>query len=370
MFIRKCSNILIVSLIVASASSLLAQGKATPKAQTSAADKNEPSAPTSPKTAEPVSAQPSVSSTQPQLPAPSVPAESLNKVESTVEAPKAKVSSAQVGEKSAPEPALTSVQQPPTSPSPVLSSKEPTEPPQSTRFLERIKGPNAKPNPPTIAPAPPRPVRSAGSSLALAIVFERSWANDRGYDVFGDRSRVRQVGLWVAHDIWSISQRVIVAAEAGWVGWDETSDYLDTDVETKLTTGSLHVGANIRYTLEPWLQPHLRLAVGVSFLEMKIESIEDSSAATFSDRRVLPFGSLGGGLFLRTPTRLFENKRGNFASLSLGVLVEGGYTLAGAASFSLKPKEHSKEDIEINSADLGKLNRSGGYVRISLVVRF
>lgn len=366
MFMRKCLNILIVTLVVASASSLLAQGKAVPKVQTSAADKNEASAPVSKKAAEPVSAQPSATSMQPQPPAASVPAEG----ESKVDAPKAKASSAAVGEQAAPDSASTSGQQLPTSASPVLLLKAPPEPPQSTRFLERSEVPNAKPNPPTIAPAPPRPIRSAGAPLALAVVFERSWANDQGYDLFGGKSKIRQFGLWVAHDIWSMSPRVILAAEAGWAGWDEKSDYLDTDVETQLTTGSLHLGANIRYTLEPWLQPQLRVAAGVSFLEMKIASIEDNSSVTFSDRAVLPFLSLGGGVLLRTPTRLFESKTGNFASLSMGVLVEGGYTLAGVGSFSLNPEAHSDEDIEIRSVDLGKLDRSGGYLRISVVVRF
>jgi hypothetical protein len=49
-------------------------------------------------------------------------------------------------------------------------------------------------------------------------------------------------------------------------------------------------------------------------------------------------------------------------------LVEGGYLLTPAASFKLKPKRDS--DIDQQAIDLGKIARSGAYLRILAVARF
>jgi hypothetical protein len=154
------------------------------------------------------------------------------------------------------------------------------------------------------------------------------------------------------------------------MGWDERSDYLDGQIDTQLVTSSIHLGLTLRYAIEPWLQPQVRAAAGLSVLEMRLKCMENNERTEFDDKDLSPFASVGGGLFLRTPTRLFETQNGDFASLSLGVLVEGGYTLAQAASFSLQPKDDRTNAITLKSAELGKLDRSGPYLRISLVVRF
>jgi hypothetical protein len=230
----------------------------------------------------------------------------------------------------------------------------------------------AEPRPAVKSPAAAEPIihRPAGAALAIALVYERAWVDDRGYGLFGDRNRVRQFGVWVGHDFWSLTDRLIMAGEAGWAAWDERSDYWEEQLETSLVTSSLHVGVSLRYVLEPWLQPQLRAAVGLSVLELELKSLENDLETKFLDRHLMPFASVGAGIFLRTPTRLLESKNGDFASLSMGVLVEGGYTLTGSAPFSLKPKDRPKQAISLKSADLGSVDRSGPYVRISLVVRF
>jgi len=241
---------------------------------------------------------------------------------------------------------------------------------QPVRFLERTGQPGPLATPPKPLPLPPRVHRSAGAPIAIALVYDRAWSKDKGFDLFGDKNRLKQFGVWASYDIWSLSKRAIVAAEVGWSGWVEKSHEMDGALGTQLGMSRVHIGANLRYVIEPWLQPHLRVAAGGSFLDIEIRSTENNLDTTFRDWHFAPFASIGAGFLLRTPTRLFESRSGDFASLSMGVLLEGGYLLSGAPSFSLKPKDRPDNLIALTSADLGKLDCSAGYFRISLVVRF
>jgi hypothetical protein len=92
---------------------------------------------------------------------------------------------------------------------------------------------------------------------------------------------------------------------------------------------------------------------------------------TFEDSGFAPFGSLGLGFTLRTPTRMFETHRGQLASLSLGLMVEAGYTLSAPLALSLHDDDAEDDgDIALTDAELGELQRSGPYLRFSLVTRF
>ena len=95
----------------------------------------------------------------------------------------------------------------------------------------------------------------------------------------------------------------------------------------------------------------------------------DATTQHFEDDGIAPFGSAGLGLTLRTPTRTFEDRRGNLASLSFGLMIEGGYTLSAPLDFKLDGPGPRKSDITLSEADLGELDRSGPYVRVSLVGR-
>jgi hypothetical protein len=58
------------------------------------------------------------------------------------------------------------------------------------------------------------------------------------------------------------------------------------------------------------------------------------------------------------------------ASLSVGLLLEGGYTLVGPASLALDPTDTPSQAIDLQEPTLGELNRAGPYIRTSLVIRF
>ena len=89
------------------------------------------------------------------------------------------------------------------------------------------------------------------------------------------------------------------------------------------------------------------------------------------DRQAFAEGSLGGGVFLRTPgLRLWQGASAPFFGL-VGNL-EGGYALATSSDFSLhsSPPSTSTTPIPTNSVPIGTVGRSAPYLRFSLGIAF
>jgi len=141
---------------------------------------------------------------------------------------------------------------------------------------------------------------------------------------------------------------------------------------TKLTTHVAYAGATMRWVLLDWMQPHLRLAGGAAIIDAQLQAagntFHDGAGGVFEDM-ISPYGSAGLGFLLRTPTRLFENRRGRYASLSFGLMVEGGYTLAAPVDVALEGPKPGARGIPVAEPELGELERSGPYIRVSLVGR-
>jgi hypothetical protein len=67
---------------------------------------------------------------------------------------------------------------------------------------------------------------------------------------------------------------------------------------------------------------------------------------------------------------MFETRRGEMAPLSVGVMVEGGYTLAAPLEMKVNGSGPDDRDIALIESDIHDLDRSGPFMRMSLVVRF
>ena len=244
------------------------------------------------------------------------------------------------------------------------------------RFLQRIGGQpryfpeqrtEARPEGPPlrIEPEPARVRGDAGAAIAIGLALEQDWNLDQGYDLFGEDEVAPRIALWFAHDLLALGERTILAGEIGvGSGRDTTSGEFD-GMETTLRNTRLQVAAYLRHLIWPVFQPHLRLAGHVAFVEAELDFGDEK----YADDGVSGGGSLGAGFTVGTPTRLFENHQGEFASLSIGVLLEGGYLLASPVSFDLVADEPA-DRIEVRTASLGELALSGPYFRSSFLVRF
>jgi hypothetical protein len=224
----------------------------------------------------------------------------------------------------------------------------------------------------------PEPVHGdAGAPFAVGISLDSSFYPDPSYDVYADDDATARYGLWVAYDVAMLRSDAIVAVELGY-GKESEDEHVLGGLTTHLDTHLAHAGVQLRWVPLAILQPHARLAGGAAFLDADLREdnavYEDGSTGIFDgelfDSLVSPFASLGLGVTLRTPTRLFEDRQGRLASLSAGIMLEGGYTLAAPVDVALDGPGPSDQGIALAEPGLGELERSGPYVRGSVVIRF
>lgn len=215
--------------------------------------------------------------------------------------------------------------------------------------------------------APARRHGDAGAPFAIGASWESPWYTRPSYDLFSDKDVASRFGLWAAYDVASLRSDLIAALELGW-GREHTNDdaLLGGSLSSELTTDAFYGGAQLRWVPASWFQPHARLAGGAALVNMALHA----SSTEFKDRGLAPFASLGLGCTFRTPSRLFEDSQGKLAPLSLGLMLEGGYTLAAPLDLSAGGPGAGARGIALTDAKLGRLDRSGPYLRASFVVRF
>ncbi len=217
------------------------------------------------------------------------------------------------------------------------------------------------------APQPEREYGDAGAAIAVAVSLETPWNHDIGFDLFSDDDVSTRFGLWATYDLLAIHDDVFVAAGAGvdFESLDE-NDLLSGQLNTDLDAVIGYATAVVRYVPVAWLQPHVRLSGGAERVIVKL----DFAGERFRDEGTLPFASLGAGITLRSPTRMFESRRGTFAALSFGLMIEGGYALVSPLQVTLDGEGPAERDIALEESELGELERSGPFMRVSLVARF
>jgi hypothetical protein len=214
--------------------------------------------------------------------------------------------------------------------------------------------------PPQLHPIEPARHGDATDPFALGIGGNMLWHRDHDYALTEQR-RTGAFDIFATYDVWTPVPALVVAAG---VSLRHESRTIDLDYDLRQNTIQAELMARLVAT--PWLHPHVRVAVGGVITNF---SRTDSAASVkYEDSSGGVASTFGAGFTLRTPPRLFETHRGRMASLSMGVLVEGGYALNQDAQLDAKPTQAS--EIERATFSLGTLDRSAGYLRIAAVIRF
>jgi hypothetical protein len=220
---------------------------------------------------------------------------------------------------------------------------------------------------PAAPPPPLEPIVHGNATPAIAIGLEVDaiFHQDIGFRLFDERRASPRFALFLGHDLASLTPRLILSGDVGFGFEDsEGDDLFAGSGKALLHTKTLHAALSLRWNISNVFAPHLRLAGGVSAVELELELEEHEH-----DNAVSPFGSLGAGFFVHTPPRVFETRNGKLASLSLGLLFEAGYALRAPVDFALTA-HGGAHSIEIVNAKLGRLDLSGAYVRSAVVLRF
>jgi hypothetical protein len=201
----------------------------------------------------------------------------------------------------------------------------------------------------------------------LALSLDSVFYTDSGYDLFDDDNVASRLGVWAGYDLVQLTPRAVLAVELGFGAEAQEQPIWDGVLVTTFESQTFSAGASVRYALFSWLDPQLRASAGVTRVAFELDTLGDSG--TFDDHAASAFGALGAGVMLHTPAAMLENRRGEFASFSFGVLIEGGYALR--SSVDVNPTQATSDHaIPITQAALGELALSGPYVRSSVLVRF
>lgn len=204
-------------------------------------------------------------------------------------------------------------------------------------------------------------------TVGLGLVI-RGYRDD-DYGLFSDDNSTAGPEVFVSLDVLEPVPRWLLAAEVGY-GYegDSANGLVGGILDTTLDTHHVHAGANLRFKLLSFLQPHVRLIGGISYAESRIDHRRSGLRANADDTSL--FLRAGLGVTLRSkPGHLGAgpfDRRGQ-GSLSLGVRIEGGYTMAQVMRVDLEQDNPPAEAVATRDADLGGFRRSGAYLQLSLI---
>jgi hypothetical protein len=220
-------------------------------------------------------------------------------------------------------------------------------------------------------PLPPQPERTedAGPTfsweplrLAVALEHRTSWLADDAAKRVAGTERSAAGGLSVQADVLRPRDQVVLRADLAWLNQTHSA-YLDGhSTSESLKRNVVALGASLRYDLWRWLAPFARVTAGLGWDKLTV--------ADLHDRQFFAQGTVGAGLFLRSPG--LHLWRGKHSAVGLVGQVEGGYALASGSDFVLHADARAAGDNPIPTGDvpLGRVSRSVPYLRVSLGLGF
>jgi hypothetical protein len=209
-------------------------------------------------------------------------------------------------------------------------------------------------------PRRPRVYGNAGAPFALGVGGSLLW-RDEDYQRFGSDTPRGGFDAFASYDVWSPARVFVLAAGLAFRHDERPRTELATMVDNLLSaelTG--------RFRATSWLWPHVR--AGVGFATTRVSLHDSAAQLKFEDQHAGAAGTFGAGFTLRTPTRALETEGGRLASLSLGLMFEGGYTVAADAKLAPEPTHGG--DLRRASPASFSAERSAAFFRVLGVVRF
>jgi hypothetical protein len=212
-----------------------------------------------------------------------------------------------------------------------------------------------------------RPAREERFSLMLHA--DLVWHTDRGFDLLSNDDVAPRLGVSLSMDVLKLSNELTLA-----LGLEYSVEELDGGVpipaflETaELSAQHLAVTPTVRYSVFPWLSPHLRALGGVSFVETTVNY--SSRGDQKNDSASPHFGAAAGVLVS------FRPASGVLAQTRIGAVVEGGYVVGSPVQIGLEGEPAGTEPgegrrIEVLGTELGEVGRGGPFVRIAAAIRF
>ena len=158
-----------------------------------------------------------------------------------------------------------------------------------------------------------------------------------------------------------------LSLDLGWLTTSTSATQDSSGLQEGLKSNLFSLGVSLRHHLFPWLAPFVRVAGGIGRDDLTV----GTGAGDLHDKRVFGQGSVGGGLFLRSPS-LRIGSSDSAPQLALIARVEGGYLVGTSTDFTLKsqPAAASSAPIATSPVDIGQVGRNAPYLRLSLGIAF
>ena len=208
------------------------------------------------------------------------------------------------------------------------------------------------------APQRPRVVKSK-FPLALQLDAMPVWLTNDGFDLFSDDDISTRLGLSASYDVFEVAPRTFMGLEVGWASESLTENELFAGFDTRFAAHNLHGAIQVRHQLWSVLAPYARLAAGASWLETNFSVQNETVTREYRTEKWVGFGSLGAGVSAMLPLHNV---------VAPGISVEGGYLISGSMPLRLDPEDG--QVIATSGATLGRLERSGPYLRFGLFCRY
>ncbi|MDX2051190.1 MAG: hypothetical protein SFV15_02300 [Polyangiaceae bacterium] len=218
---------------------------------------------------------------------------------------------------------------------------------------------------------------SSRKSRPLSTVFNGSlrtyfdvngvWNLDDSYQLFDNSDVNWRFGVSAGYDLLKFGTGWVLSPELGWSHEGATGGPNSPQLSQKEITGDHFFSAiRGRYSLVSWLESFGRLQGGLAWTRVDLAA-STAQADNFSIDDKAPEFQLGAGLQARTPD---SDGAPPGESLSLGMMVEGGYQLAPALALKLERDPSAGQRFTVLTSDLGELSRSGPFIRFGAFARF
>jgi hypothetical protein len=225
-----------------------------------------------------------------------------------------------------------------------------------------------QPAPPLPPAAPATPVWSwAPSRFGASLEIGTTWPRDAADRRLVGKNASASGGLSLQWDALRFERIATIGVDLGWLTGKSTTSQDFSGLQENLKSNSIFLGVSVRHYLRPWLAPYARVAGGIGWESLTV----GTDSGDLHDRRAFEQGSVGGGLFFRSP-RLRLGASASAPHVGLMAHVEGGYVIGASSDFALTsaPANASSTPIPTSPVAIGKVGHDAPYLRVSVGLAF
>lgn len=202
---------------------------------------------------------------------------------------------------------------------------------------------------------------------AVSLRLSNTFIAHQGYDAVSDNDHLAQLELNYARRLYALGEGDLWAEGSYLVGSAQDSIF-GGRLETHVLLQSASLGVRYTYPLLAWLIPYGRAGMGVGVGTFELTGGGRDAEASVEDRAAAFCAYMLVGVEVLLPLRRFRETGHGF---TIGLVIEGGIALSTGLSFDLAPEEDEELlQIPVQATGVGRINPTGGQLRLGVVARF